>query len=343
MLDWVTARLPYDRFPRIDWERLRALGDRVQRFNPATGEVSWETQAWDSIRSDSHGLSYRVGGDALWMQGSPARVMGDGCNVFGSGASAAQDVAGCVDRMRRFLFQVLPVDDPSAVSDWLVSRVDVTKNLDVGSLEAVRDALRILRDLEGGRYRVSQQSGDSVYWSHLSRLRSGKAYAKGPHLEYLTKKSIGNKTYFPDEIILASRLLRLELKLGSQFWRERSIKPWHQWTSKDFDNEWENYFGRMIGNAEMTNDVELKKQIMLVAPTEGQGRAAYGCWALIQSQGWERAREMYSKTTWYRNLKVLRSAGLSDADFSAGRVVELRRRILEARVVESWAELKRVA
>lgn len=95
----------------------------------------------------------------------------------------------------------------------------------------------------------------------------------------------------------------------------------------------------MIGGAEMANDSSLQANILNAAPTEGQGKAAYGCWAMIQSQGWEKARDCYTKTTWYRNLKILRSAGLGDADISAGKVVALRQRIIEAQAVSSWSEL----
>lgn len=300
--------------------------------------------AWESVRSDSHGVVFRVGTDALWMQGSPARVIGDGCNVFGAGASAQQDIKGCVQRMANFLFGALPIDNRFPVDKWIVSRVDVTKNLDVGDLGNVRSALSILRNLEGGRYRVSQQAGDTVYWSHKSRLRSGKAYAKGPHLLKLNKsRSYMGKIYNQEEIELANRLLRLELKLGPQFWRERAEKRWFEWTAKDFDEQWESYFGRMIGTVEMVNDSEVKKRVLAVAPSVGQGKAAYGCWAMIQAQGWERAREMYSRSSWYRHLSLLRRAGLGDADFSAGRVVHLRRKLVEARVVNSWSELQRAA
>ena len=340
MIDWITVRVPDRHFTREEWCVLRDRGDRVQRYNPATGEVRWESQAWDSIRSDSHGLTFRIGSDAVWVQGSPARVIGDGCNVFGSGASAANDLLGCVDRMVSFFFQAVGLQRRGRIEEWIVSRVDVTGNLDLGGLEQVRQALRILRDLEGGRYRVSQQAGDTVYWSHRSRIRSGKAYAKGPHLRHLNKqRTHQGKEYSELEIEQANRLLRLELKLGSQWWRERS-KPWYEMQPGDLWKQWESYFGRMIGEAELVDDMNLKERVMAAAPTEGQGRAAYGCWAMIESQGWERAREMYSKTTWYRNLKILRAAGLGDADFSAGRVVQLRRKIVEARLVHSWEELK---
>ena len=107
LLDWVTARVPLTLFGDTDLARLLDLGDRIRRFDPKTGAVVWETQAWDSMRSDSHHLSYRVGVDALFMQGSPARVIGDGDAVFGAGPARALDLLGCVARMREVLGQAL--------------------------------------------------------------------------------------------------------------------------------------------------------------------------------------------------------------------------------------------
>lgn len=74
--------------------------------------------------------------------------------------------------------------------------------------------------------------------------------------------------------------------------------------------------------------------------SEGRARAALACWHLIQGHGWEAARELHSKTSWYRHLEVLRSAGLGDADISRGEVVSLRRVELHAARVMSWAELR---
>lgn len=51
--------------------------------------------------------AYRVGSDSVWMQGSPARVIGDGDALFGSGAAAALDLPGCVLRMRHMLSRAL--------------------------------------------------------------------------------------------------------------------------------------------------------------------------------------------------------------------------------------------
>ncbi|HAM76554.1 MAG TPA: hypothetical protein DCQ09_13185 [Alcanivorax sp.] len=142
--------------------------------------------------------------------------------------------------------------------------------------------------------------------------------------------------YTAQEIADANRLLRLELKLG-RAWFER-----HDWLTlkpEELKAEWSSYFERMIGDADMTGEDELKERVFQVAKTEGQAKAALGLWALIQSRGWEAARELQSRPTWYRNLKILRAAGLGDADLAKGQVVPIRKRIIEAQAVTSWAQL----
>jgi II/X family phage/plasmid replication protein len=343
LIDWVTGRIPLACFGEADRISLRELGERIQRFDPKTGEQVWETSAWDSIRSDSHHLSYRVTSDALWMQGSPARVIGDGDAVFGAGAASALDLPGCVARMRDVLAMAVGVAMPQDIALWKVSRVDVTGNLFIGSLEQVRVALRVLRDVEGGRYRVSQQAGDTVYWSSRSRLRAGKAYAKGPHLVHLMRqKTYDGRQYSGEDIRLAQGLLRLELRLGAQWWRERGGGDWWEVTADQLNGQWQAYFERMLGDCEVT-EMNIEARVKAVAKTEGQAKAALSLWALIQAYGWEQVRNITSRPTWYRNLKILRAAGLSDADFSAAKVVAFRRRVLDAREVASWEELKRLA
>jgi II/X family phage/plasmid replication protein len=344
LLDWLTARIPYEAMnPEIP-PMLRALGDRIQRINPVTGQLVWETSAWDSVRSDSHGVVIRPGSDALWIQGSPARVIGDGCAVFGSGAAAALDLPGCLSAMVRFVSTQLSIILPSSPSLWIVSRIDITQNLLLDSLESVRQSLRLLRDCEGGRYRVSQQAGDTVYWSSKSKYRSGKAYAKGPHLVYQNRNAKYNgKVYTDFEIAQANRLLRLELKLGTHFFTETASVKWYELTADMIRSEWENYFNRMIGSAEMKTESDLRQKVFQVAPTKGQGQAAYSLWLLIQAEGWQKAKDYTTPRTWYRNIKILHSAGLGDLDLSAGKIVPFRQKIIECVQVNSWAELRKLA
>lgn len=336
LLDWVTARVPGELLTPEAREKARALGDRVCCYCPKTGDVRYESPTWESIRSDSHQITTRFTSD-LWVQGSPARCFGDGDAVFGAGAARALDLMACVARMVACLSDRLDVALPSA-EFWIVSRIDVTGNLQLASLPEVVQALAILRNIEGGRYRVSQTNGDTVYWSNRSKMRSGKAYAKGPHLRHLMKQpAYSGRVYTADEIAAANGLLRLELKLGREWFARHD---WKLLSPASIRAEWESYFGRMIGGAEMVTDADVQKRVMAVAPTVGRGRAAYGCWLMIKAEGWDKARLCFSRTSWYRHLEILRAAGLRDADISAGQVVPLRRRILEAQMVTSWDQIR---
>ena len=243
-------------------------------------------------------------------------------------------------RMRDFVCGLLEIGTP-ALERFQVSRTDVTGNLLLSCLADVRAGLAILRNCEGGRYRVSQQAGDTVYWSQKSRLQKGKAYAKGPHLVYMMRqKGYSGREYTEDEIAMAQRLLRLEHTLGAQWWRERAGKPWYEVTAQELTSNWHSYFERMMGESGI-NEMNIEDQVMAVAETEGRGKAAIACWALIKAYGWEKARDMSGPRTWYRNLKVLRAAGLSDADLSVGNVVAFRRSLIQFQMVESWEDLLR--
>jgi II/X family phage/plasmid replication protein len=154
----------------------------------------------------------------------------------------------------------------------------------------------------------------------------------------MEKKKTAVINYSLEQIEKANRLLRLELTLARQYFAELQ-DGWQSLTPERLKEIWQNYFNRMIGGADMTNDNTLKERIIAAATTEGQGKAAYGCWLLLKSEGWERAREAYSKTSWYRHLATLRAAGLTDADISAGVVVPFRRKIFEARLVNDWSEI----
>lgn len=339
LIDWITARLPESFIAPITWGSLSEIGDRVIRLDAQTGDVKYMVQAWDSVRSDSHQVTIRLGSDALWIQGSPARVMGSGCSVFGDENAAKLDIYTCLQSMIGFLEKQLNLSLAPAPA-WLVSRLDITENLLLPSLADVRSALSMLRGCEGGRYRVSSTAGDTVYWSQKSRLRKGKAYAKGPHLKYLNKKPDYLIRYTDNQLKAAEKLLRLELTLGSQWFRRNCPGgSWEEITSYQLADEWEKYFSRMIGTTEIVDQQTLITRLQAVAPTPGRAKAALSTWSLIQAYGWETARELNTKTTWYRNLQLLHAAGLGDADISAGNIVAFRQRVFECQAIHSWDEL----
>ena len=341
LIDWMTLRLDHASCPDWGgWQRLKNWGDRIMRVCPSTGLVVWDMAAWDTIRSDSHQISISATSTQLRIQGSPARVLGYGDAVFGFG-SAGRDPYHCASAMIAFVARLLnfsPLPHPRL---WSCSRIDVTCNYCLSSAADVRVALSELRSVEGGRYRVSQQAGDTVYWSHTSTHKSGKAYAKGPHLRYLVNKhSYSGFNYSDSDLLLADSLLRLELTLRRHFFKQSST-PWYSLHWSDLFALFESFFLRMVGDVEVT-DMTFYDRLLTVAPTPGQGKAAFCTWSIVQSRGWQWARENIPQSTWYRHLAIFRLAGLGDADISAGRVVSLRRRIVMTPVA-SWDELRRAA
>jgi II/X family phage/plasmid replication protein len=354
LIDGLRASLRWDFFTVEELERFRLRGDLIQRVNPSTGEIVWETPAWDAARSDVHQVCFRVSRNGLTLWGSPARCFGDSDAVFGAGAASALDVVGCLERMATLVGTALGdlgLWRRSVLTDWTVTRLDVTQNLALADSGSVFAALEYLRGTNGGRYRVSAGYSETVYWSHKSRYRAAKAYHKGAHIRWLSRrKDYDGRQYSDEEQGQLERVLRLELELRRDFFRKlvsvdaagRVVrKSWWELTAGDLVAEHEGFFGAMMGDAAM-NDWELEKAVISMGDSRRQGQAAWATWCRIRAQGRAHVFASMSRATWYRHLKILRAAGLRDADFSAGVVVPFRRR-LEARPVCSFAELRRAA
>lgn len=340
LIDWITLQVNYKYFTEDQISACMELGDRIIRYDPKTAEVRYEVCAWESVRSDSHQIACKAGSESLYIQGSPARVMANGCSVFGDPVSSL-DMIACVHAMCVQAGQFL-----GFIPNWFqcsIHRLDITGNLALGSLAEVRQALGFLRGVEGGRYRVSQTAGDTVYWSHTSKLRAGKAYAKGPHLRYLSDRAGYNgPTYNQDLLAKADKLLRLELKLGSQYWRERSELHWWDYSPQHLIDIWRDYFGRMIDFDDIRvkqMDNDLLQRVIDSAASPGQGRAAWATWCMIRSDGWQYVRDLLPRATFYRHIKILRSAGITDVDISHGRVVPFVAKPLVLTPVQSWQDI----
>lgn len=342
LIDYVSAHceLPIDG-DLFAWCR-EHVGERVLRYCPRSGDVRYEVTTWDRLRSDDYELSVRFSGSELWVAGSPARCIGDGDTVFGAGASSALDLRGCLARMVS-LIEAASGHAAPALDLWHITRVDVTGNLALPSLAAVTQALVYLRGTEGGRYRGDSRYPESVNFGGKSRLRKAIAYAKGPHLQKLMRtRDYSGRTYSRAEIEEANRLLRLELRLGSQWFH---VNRWQECTADVLCAQWEGYFERMFGTVEITamDEKSLSERVRAVAKTEGQARAALACWCLIQQVGWHQAKELHAGRSWYRHIATLRRAGLGDSDISHGEVISIRRVELAACLVDTWDDLRRVA
>ena len=240
MIDWLTLRLDLHKITDDDLETIRGGFNRVICVDPA-GEIVWQSLKRESLRSDTHRLTVYLGHD-FEIAGSPARI-GNPNNVFGSG-----DPVYCAAAMIQTVNDSLGLSLPVVAHVWRATRMDVTQNYDMGGPVEVKQALSYLRHSESGRYQVRTKH-ETVYWSPASAMRCGKAYHKGPHLLYQQKK--GDASATPEELNLADRLLRLELALRAQFWRERSLKPWHSFTETELNQIHYEFFSYVCGKVEV--------------------------------------------------------------------------------------------
>lgn len=332
LIDWLTLRLGPEHIPLSLRTALESRNGLVLGVNP-DGTLLWRKPMRESVRSDSHQITIEIG-HSLRIYGSPARTVHQN-NMFGSG-----DPVTCALDMLAFASR--HTDMPFPVNDWDCTRMDVTLNYDLGGPTEVRQALNQLRHAEGGRFQV-RTSAETVYWGSVrSALRSGKAYHKGPHLRYQLRRD--QCVVNDEELTMADRVLRLELSLKSQFWRERATKRWLDYTEADLEKLHEEYFGNLIGSTEVTEMDDLLQRFEQVAPTEGQALSAYRTWTLIKAVGVRTTQDSMPRATWYRHKKIMFDAGLSWADFHDRKVVEFRRRpLILGQPVRCWEDLRRVA
>jgi II/X family phage/plasmid replication protein len=313
----------------------------------ADGKEKWRKHALDidKLRSDSQGLFWSITSDGqsqsyLTIGASPSSIENDGLNVFGS-----TDIEYCATVLIEFAGRSLDSILPNWMH-WQLRRMDITANYDLGDSASVKQALRLLLGTDAPRRRTNSDNagGDSVYWNPKSDLQSGKAYHKGAQLRMLCRK--GNLLLDDETLELADNLLRLELKLGSRWFRRYEDKyDWRTLTVYELTEIHHKFFDALIGSGlEITDMGTLLHELEKVAKTKGKAKAAHATWALIKACGFEHTKAMLTRSRFYEHLKLLELAGLSRADLCNGNVIPFRRQQLVLREpVTAWTQIRKVA
>lgn len=344
MIDWLTLIIDGSLLPVDAREKCLNNIDRIQRINPATGEVRWETVCRESIRSDSHHVTVQFG-STLTVQGSPARIAN--CNnVFGD-----LDIQRCAIEMITFVATHFHIFLPRNLKLWRCTKIDITQNFDMGSLEQVKQAIDAYKTISVGRQKTSTED-TTVMWGKGSNLHMGKMYAKGPHARKMASQK--SASYTETELKKADKLLRVEYsmrRLMIRRIRETTGLEWYQFTQEFLLQHHFDYFHKFISDVQVVDmDNILNLLIENVGegegkiPTEGRARAAYDCYTRCRMAGLKIAKETYPKATWHKHLKYLRSVGLGESDLQPLNVVPLRRRQLFLdKPVSSWDDIQLVA
>lgn len=328
------------------WSMLYGSANRIQTIAP-DGEVIADFSSWSSLRSDHWGLAYHASPTGLTISGSPARVVGNGCNIFGS-----DDIVFCASAMIEFFVMRvaaehdLVLDYPLDVSRWRCSRIDITYNFLLDSLTSVDSALSFLRGLEGGKYRLTPRKGDTVYWSKGSRHRSAKAYSKGRHQRYAQKRNKGvGVAYSELELLYIDRLLRLELQINSRIINKLDCQ-WHDLTPDDLYQLWGDFFIPMFDDKNLPVTDKDRFDYFLsesenLGYSSSQARQAWATYLLIKEQGYHIVKDTLPKSTFYRHRKILKDCGFGEGDLSSNshNVVRFKKSIDIGSPITSFDEL----
>lgn len=350
LIDWLTLRIPLEIVGQAVADRVRdCLGMVI--CTDADGAVKWQKRQLDvdKLRSDSHGLYWAAQGDGtrdyLVIAASPASLATK-VNVFGH-----LRIRDAAEVLRLAAMKALRAALP-ALDQWQCRRIDITGNYALPDAGSVKQALRQLLNTDGVRRKASSQAkgGDTVQWNPTSDLSKGKAYHKGPHLRMLLKRGrLTDGDVTADQVDLADRLLRLEHTRGARWFRrfEQAGGKWWQLTTEALQHLYLDFFGPLVGGLEVKNmgRLELVHHIESAAGiSEQQALAAFTTYRNIKTDGFEETKASMSRATWFRHLKILRSAGFSDSQLCAGNVIPFQSvKVLLAVPVASWHDLRTAA
>lgn len=342
LIDWITLRCPISDIQENDLLALMPYLATMTIKNAFTDEVirSKVVIDIDAVRSDFMGLVWSISSNGvtkyLNIGASPASLM-HGSNLFGS-----SDYHECKQILLNYAKKVLT--GVCLFGDcWLPRRIDVTQNYKLQSNYQVKDALHQMRSMDGVRQKATVQAGDSVYWGYKSHYRAGKAYDKFAQAVELNRKALKAKKpaiYSNDQLEMMNSILRLELKLGRQFFDE--LIDENLLTPDFLRNEHESFFNKFIGSAEVTDMDILYKRLMETAPSFGRARAAYDTYLRIKQLGYEYTRQSMAIRTFALHRQYLKAAGLSESDLTSAKIIELRKRRIDLQPVYSWQHLEQL-
>lgn len=334
MIDWLTLKIDLCHLPEPVVRQLQSLNSMIFKVNAQSGEVDWQTYAWESVRSDTHQVCFRVGGE-FHIQGSPARV-GLPNNAFG-----ALDIRYCATKMIAFARDYLGVPELPPLELWTCSRIDVTRNYLMQSEAEARQALAYLKQSPESRQKHSYES-NGFYIGKGSTLQRGKIYLKGQDAKRC--KRAGRAEYTEEQIVKSQRLLRAEHTLARHLirrLRERHNIHWYQLTPDYLLQLHDAYFSEYFSEIEVTDMSTVLEKLLDVAPTEGQARAAYDCYVRIRMTGFEQAKTTFTKPSWYRHIGNLKAAGFRRADLQMINVIPLQKRAIQvSEPVRHWDDIK---
>ncbi len=305
MIDWLTFVAPLthetgQRGPFFAGEILSTKPDPLADDGVSLDWGVWKRKGVEGSHSSviqCQSTTDEFGRPAIWVSGNPAKWF-QGHNVFGS-----DDLRGLVLEMLFRICDSVGVKPTLAdVELWVagiikLSRVDVTKSFDLGTVARVRNALRSLDATANLKHRGRGHfKGDSLTFGKGSRRWSLTLYAKGPELEvHKLPAALADSPV----VAHAQGLLRAEVRmLGLELKREHL-----EYVSYWSDNSASEVHQRLIAGLEVAEASMLDQTVLEGLPL--RLNAVYQLW----SDGHD-LRAMFPKRTFYRHRRALLAHGI---------------------------------
>lgn len=285
MIDWMTALLPLpDAAQSIDWRRLAGY---TMHARPG-GEIEKIVDQWLPIAgSFEKALRVRISSAGLWISGNPTKFL-TGQNADGPDCAAAL-LHSCLARVAG----ALSAPYIATLSACRLTRIDCTYSYDLGSIERVREVLRVASLTARARHQGrSHTSYQTVYLGQHSRRHSVKLYAKAD--EVAQHPPFGLPTDVESDLrAQAQGLLRVEVtarRLELEQTRMADIASWK--CPSAVRRTWQRYWGRVEINAAM----DLIEEEALALPRRLRGtyelwRRGVDCFAFLSTATYYRHRK----------------------------------------------------
>lgn len=243
------------------------------------------------------------GRPAIWVSGNPAKWF-QGHNIFGS-----EDLPGLVREMLHRICAsvgVVPSAEDLTLWDWgriRLSRVDVTKSFDLGTLPRARAGLRALDASANLKHRGRGQfRGDSITFGEKSRRWSLTIYAKGAELDAGAGHGLPVDLAETSLRRFADGLLRAEVRLRSLQLADEGL----EWVSAWGDNTASELHRRFLDGLQISDAVMIDPPTLEDLP--GRLQLAYQAWKAGQD-----LRATLSRPTFYRYRTELLRHGIDIA------------------------------
>lgn len=291
MLDWVTAKIPFQAQGRLNngqvmsFDRNGEIKYHIDQRLPVEGSYS------EKIHIRTAGIDFDGNTNLIEFSGNPIKFL-QGHNVWGS-----SDLLSIMVEAMLKVSEVLSIQQSENVLRAWVEGLYTLSRVDLNEMYCFRDRAEVLAWL----YAASQTSrtrnqgaisrGSTVYWNKTSKRWSAKAYSKGQELNL-----VRNRAHHFDRVItdFSDSVLRIELTLKSDELNEIGLKVAANWRTIKASELYSSYIGRIqMSEQKTTGDLLLKIKSRPVVAT-------YQLWF----DGHD-VRQLLSKPTFYRHRNEL--------------------------------------